>query len=79
MTRKRALVLLSVAVVAAVTAGGLKQLGVGRNLELETVDARFRVRGPVAPPADIVLVQVDERTLGELKLRRPFPAHGTRG
>ena len=73
MTRKRALVLLAVAVVAAVTAGGLKQLGVGRNLELETVDARFRVRGAVAPPADVVLVQVDERTLGELKLRWPFP------
>ena len=45
-----------------------------RGLELETVDARFRIRGPVAPPADVVLVWVDERTLSELRTALAVPA-----
>ena len=65
--------LLAVAALAAVTAGAMQQLGVGRDLELETVDARFRIRGPITPPADVVLVQVDETTLSELQQRWPFP------
>jgi serine/threonine-protein kinase len=73
MRHRRTLALLAVAVLAALAAGAMKQAGVGRGLELETVDARFRIRGPVAPPADIVLVWVDERTLSDLKLRWPFP------
>ena len=28
----------------------MRQLGIGRDLELETVDARFPLRGPVPPP-----------------------------
>ena len=65
MTR-RALSLLAVAALAAVTVGVMEQVGVGRGLELETVDARFRIRGPITPPADVVLVQVDETTLSEI-------------
>ena len=72
MTR-RALSLLAVAALAALTVGVMKQVGVGRGLELETVDARFRIRGPVTPPADVVLVQVDETTLSEMQQRWPFP------
>ena len=33
-----------------------------RRLELLTVDARFDVRGPQAPPEDIVVVGIDDRT-----------------
>ena len=74
MTRRRLLVLLSVAALAAVTAGAMEQVGVGRGLELETVDARFRIRGPITPPADVVLVHVDETTLSELQLALAVPA-----
>ena len=41
------------------------------NLELTTVDARFGVRGAESPPADIVVVGIDEQTL--TKIREPFP------
>jgi CHASE2 domain-containing sensor protein len=70
---RRRLALALIAVVAALTAGAARELDVGRVLELDTVDLRFKVRGPTAPPADVVLVQVDERTLSELQLRWPFP------
>jgi serine/threonine-protein kinase len=72
MTR-RAFPLLAVAALAAVTVGALEQVGVGRGLELETVDARFRIRGPITPPADVVIVHVDETTLSEMQERWPFP------
>ena len=72
MTRRRVALVL-IAVLAAVTAGAMRQLDIGRELELETVDVRFKIRGPLAPPDDVVLVQVDERTLSDLKLRWPFP------
>jgi serine/threonine-protein kinase len=65
--------MVAVAALAATTAGALSAVGVGRNLELETVDARFRIRGPAAPPPEVVLVWVDERTLSELQERWPFP------
>ena len=55
--------LVVIAVLAAVTAGAMRELDIGRELELETVDVRFKIRGPVPPPDDVVLVQVDERTL----------------
>ncbi len=72
MTR-RALPLLAVAALAAITVGVMEQVGVGRGLELETVDARFRIRGPITPSPDVVLVQVDETTLSEIQQRWPFP------
>jgi serine/threonine-protein kinase len=65
--------LLAVAALAAVSVGVAHQAGIGRGLELESVDARFRIRGPITPPADIVLVQVDETTLSEMQQRWPFP------
>ncbi len=34
-------------------------------LELKTVDVRFRIRGSVKPPSQIVLVTVDEKSLDE--------------
>jgi adenylate cyclase len=70
---RRSAALVLVAVIAALAAGAARELDIGRSLELDTVDLRFDVRGPLAPPADVVLVQVDDRTLNDLQLRWPFP------
>ena len=70
--RRRA-ALLVIAVAAAAVGLGMHALEIGRELELETVDVRFQVRGPISPPDDVVLVQVDEQTLSDLELRWPFP------
>jgi len=42
-----------------------------RNLELVTLDARFQIRGPLAPDSNVALVVVDEETISELG-RPPF-------
>jgi len=73
MTLRRALALVGVALLAAGLAGGMQRLGLGKDLELETVDTRFRVGGTVAPRGDVVLVQVDEHTVSTLQQRWPFP------
>lgn len=70
---RRSAALLLVAVAAAAVGLVSREVGVGRELELESVDLRFEIRGPVAPPDDIVLVQVDDQTLSDLDLRWPFP------
>ncbi|MFN2616047.1 MAG: CHASE2 domain-containing protein [Thermoleophilaceae bacterium] len=44
-----------------------------RRSELETVDARFSIRGTQTPPPDIVVVKIDDVTFNELNLRWPFP------
>jgi adenylate cyclase len=41
--------------------------------ELDTIDTRFEVRGTQDPPDDLVVVNVDDQTFRELKLRWPFP------
>ena len=43
------------------------------DLELDTVDTRFRIRDEDPPPADLVVVQIDDVTFDELELRWPFP------
>ena len=40
--------------------------------ELQTVDARFKVRGDRAAPKDLIVVNVDDVTFDELRLRWPF-------
>lgn len=49
-----------------------------RDLELDTVDTRFEIRGDRKPPRDLVIVQVDDVTFQELDRRWPFPrrVHG---
>ena len=73
LRRRRQLALL-VVVFAAV---GLAVLAYGthllRALELQSVDARFSVRGTQEQPSDIVVVQVDDRTFSELGVQWPFP------
>jgi adenylate cyclase len=43
------------------------------DTELDTVDARFELRGTQDAPDDIVLVLVDDKTFTDLRLRWPFP------
>jgi adenylate cyclase len=43
------------------------------NSELDTVDARFAIRGDLAPPEDIAIVGIDEPSFDQLAERWPFP------
>jgi adenylate cyclase len=76
--QRKATLLIAVAVLAA----GVGVLGyathVLRRTELQTIDARFSVRGPRRPPSNIVLVAIDPATFQELTNRNmssefPFP------
>ncbi len=69
-------------VVAAVLAAGIGMLAYATHLlrrtELQTIDARFSVRGKQAPPSNVVLVGIDNRTINEMrnheiKTESPFP------
>jgi adenylate cyclase len=42
------------------------------GIELDTVDARFAVRGTERPPPDVAVVEIDDVTLDELDERWPF-------
>jgi adenylate cyclase len=63
--------------IVALVAAGLAILAYGtnlmRSLELNSVDARFSVRGTQAQPSDIVFVKVDDRTFSQLGVQWPFP------
>src|SRR3712207_3960496 len=41
--------------------------------ELDTIDARFEIRGALGAPEDVVLVEIDDVTFGELDRSWPFP------
>ena len=43
------------------------------DLDLDTVDARFTVRGEQSPPSDLAVVKIDDVTFNELNLQWPFP------
>ncbi len=75
--RKTAL-LIGVAVVAAGIGVGTYATHLLRRSELQTIDARFSIRGSQAPTSDIVLVAIDPATFQELTDRKmssefPFP------
>ncbi|HEX2127589.1 MAG TPA: adenylate/guanylate cyclase domain-containing protein [Solirubrobacterales bacterium] len=44
-----------------------------REPELDTIDARFSIRGTESPPDDVVVVGVDDITFSQLDRRWPFP------
>jgi adenylate cyclase len=64
-------VALFLAVGFAATGIGLVAYGtnVFRDLDLESVDARFTIRGTEAAPDDIVIVKVDDKTFSDLRRR----------
>ncbi len=77
--RRRKMTLL---IAVAFLAGGIGALAYATHLlrrsELQTIDARFSIRGTQRAPAGIVLVQIDNATLKELERRHlhsefPFP------
>jgi adenylate cyclase len=63
----------AVGLVAVLVALGARAAEVLQPLELDTVDARFAIRGGHAPRPGIVVVALDGRTLSELGLRPPLP------
>jgi len=67
--RRKTIFLLIVAVLAA----GIGVLGYATHLlgrsELQSIDARFSIRGKQAPPANVVLVAIDPATFFELRNR----------
>src|SRR5450755_3580314 len=71
--RRKTALLIAVAFLAA----GLGVLAYATHLlrrtELQTIDARFSIRGPQRAPSNIVLVQIDAETLRKLPVRFPFP------
>ncbi len=76
--RRKAVALLAVALLAV----GVSLLGAATHLlrrsELQTINARFSVRGPEHPPADIVFVAIDPAAEQELRehgddARSPLP------
>ncbi len=76
--RRRAVALLMVAILAVGVGVGAHATHLLRVTELQTIDARFSIRGKQTPPADVVLVAIDPATLQELRNRQmpsefPFP------
>lgn len=76
--RRRAAALLVVAILAVGVGVGAYAIHLLRPTELQTIDARFSIRGRQAPPTDVVLVAIDPATLQELRNRQlpsefPFP------
>jgi adenylate cyclase len=74
--RRKTVGLLIVAVLAAGVGVLAHATNVLRRSELQTVDARFAIRGRQAPPANVVLVLIDNATLQEfrqLHMHSQFP------
>lgn len=70
---RRRVLHVAVGLVAVLLALGARAGDVLQPLELNTVDARFAIRGHHAPRAGIVVVALDGRTLSALGLRPPLP------
>ena len=73
MNNSQKLVSVTIGIALAAFAFFLSHLGLLEGLELKTLDFRFRVRGPMAPHAPIVLVSIDQDSFDELQLPWPWP------
>jgi adenylate cyclase len=73
LRRRRELAILLVVTVSAAIALVSYATHLTRSLELQTVDARFGIRGAQEQPDDIAIVAVDDRTFSELGRQWPFP------
>jgi len=71
--RRREVAMLIVAIGAAALALIAYSTELMRALELQSVDARFSVRGAQERPDDIVVVGIDDVTFNELGEQWPFP------
>jgi adenylate cyclase len=67
--RLKIVLLLSCGVLLTALVLALERSGVIDRPELDTVDARFAVRGPQSPPKDLVVVAIDDVSFGDLQLR----------
>jgi len=67
--RLRALLLLAVALAGTALALVAYERGVMRRIELDTVDARFVIRGHEPPPRDILIVAIDDESFRRLVRR----------
>lgn len=76
--RIRLALMLSVALVAGGGGIAIYQTHALRWLELDSIDARFSVRGDQAVPRSVAVVAIDSRTFDAFyrrKVRWPFPRH----
>ncbi|HVQ60290.1 MAG TPA: adenylate/guanylate cyclase domain-containing protein [Solirubrobacterales bacterium] len=73
LRRRRGRAMIFVAVAAAALGTIAYATHLMRALELQSVDARFSVRGAQEQPQELVVVQVDDRTFTELGVQWPFP------
>ncbi len=71
--RRKTALLIAVAFLAAGLGVVVYATHLFRRTELQTIDARFSIRGTQRAPSDIVLVQIDPGTLQKLRQRFPFP------
>ncbi len=71
--RLRGTLFLAVAVVFTVLALIGYATDALKNLELDSVDARFSVRGEREAPKDLIFVKIDDDTFSDLDRRWPFP------
>ncbi|MEA2271341.1 MAG: adenylate cyclase [Solirubrobacteraceae bacterium] len=69
----RALLLAAICVVVGGVAVTAFATNVLRATELQSVDARFEIRGRHAQPRDVVVVAIDTRTFEQLRKQWPFP------
>jgi adenylate cyclase len=65
--QRKATLLIATAVLAAGVGVLAYATHLLRRTELQTIDARFSIRGPRKPPADVALVGIDPSTLQELR------------
>jgi adenylate cyclase len=68
----RTLLLLSAAVVVVGVALTLDLTGALQRLEYTSVNERFNIRGRQAPPDDVVMVAIDDKSFSDLDARFPF-------
>ncbi len=76
--QRKTVLLIGVAVVAAGIGVGAYAAHLLRRSELQTIDARYSIRGRQAPPDGVVLVGIDNATVDEMRergmaARYPFP------
>ncbi len=69
---RRVLLLVAVAVLALGVAGLVRATDALRGLELASIDARFDVRGAQPPADDVVIVGLDDATIGGVPTELPL-------